>query len=185
MWGITLYTLFCTFILLLYQQCMYVNHNTCTNKLTFYGSHFLEYEAVQFGTNRKIWWRNVFFPSSWQNSNLKGVICRTAPVRKGGPWMAPNVKYHDDLSQFTCRTLTYLQMRWSTQNVHNASCNIFRVQIGVIFQVLLWGHFGLHQSRTDTLKGQILGFWHKIGPFKRELQLCRVIQKCLHSRSNV
>jgi len=102
---------------------------------------------------------------SWKNSKTKSVIFPTVPFRKEGPWTVPNVRYLDDLSRLTCRTSTYLHMRWSTQNVKNAIRNIFRVQIGKIFQELLWWHFCLHQSRTDTLQVEILGFWHKIEAF--------------------
>ena len=141
-----------TFVLLVYHQCMYMSHSMWINKVTFYGIHLLGHDAVQFGTYTTICWRKVFILSSWYNSKMKGVIFPTAPIQKEGPGTVPNIKYLDDFSRFMYRISTYLHMRWSTQNVQNAICNIFRVQTGVIFQELLWWHFSLHQSRTDTLQ---------------------------------
>jgi len=141
-----------TFVLLVYHQCMYMSHSMWINKVTFYGVHFLGHDAVQFGTYTTIRWRNVFIPSSWYNGKTKGMIFPTAPIQMGGPGIVPNVKCLHYYSWLRWWTSTYLHMWWSTQNVQNAICNIYGVEIGVNFQDLLWGHFGLHQSRTDTLQ---------------------------------
>jgi hypothetical protein len=143
---------FCTVILLLYHQCMYLSHSGWINSCTVYICYVLGHDAVQCGTYTTIWWRNVVVPSPWWYTNTKGKIFSTATIWKMWPGTVPNVKYHDDLSRLTCRNSTYLNMRWSTQNVQNGICNIFGVQIWVFFQPLLWGHFGLHQSRTETLQ---------------------------------